>query len=508
MGLLKEEVNLAIPMGRQFDPKETSYDAVIIGAGMSGMAAAIRLAMYDKKVLLLERHTISGGLNSYYNRRKRSLDVGLHALTNFAAKKERGRPLTKLLKQLRLPYEELQLSPQFESRVQFPEVGLRFSNDLDLLLSEIEKNFPHEKDNFSKLLHHIENFNEVALDNKTVMAKDEVRRFIKDPLLVEMIFCPLLIYGSAWENDMDFSQFVIMFKSIFIEGFGRSRGGVRRILELLRNRLEEVGAEVCYRNGVKKIITERGKVVGVVTDRGQTLKTPKVLSCAGYPETLSLIDEEKIDSNPRVGRLSFTETIITLNERPKDFGLKDTIIFHNNQNHYSYQRPESLIDHKSAVLCLPNNFRDDDYQEGVYRLTMMANYPQWRELKEKTPQLYKEKKEEVLQESIKILESYMPGFKNKEITFSDVFSPTTVERYTGHFGGCVYGSPDKSRDGTTPYDGLFLCGTDQGFLGIIGSMLSGISMANLHGLMASTPQNKGSTVQGNEEREISSSITP
>jgi hypothetical protein len=27
---------------------------------------------------------------------------------------------------------------------------------------------------------------------------------------------------------------------------------------------------------------------------------------------------------------------------------------------------------------------------------------------------------------------------------------------------------------------VYLCGTDQGFLGIIGAMLSGISMANFH----------------------------
>ena len=47
------------------------YDAIIIGAGMSGLAAAIRLGMFDKKVLVLEKHVISGGLNSYYSRRIR-----------------------------------------------------------------------------------------------------------------------------------------------------------------------------------------------------------------------------------------------------------------------------------------------------------------------------------------------------------------------------------------------------------------------------------------------------
>ena len=36
------------------------------------------------------------------------------------------------------------------------------------------------------------------------------------------------------------------------------------------------------------------------------------------------------------------------------------------------------------------------------------------------------------------------------------------------------------RGSTTHLENLFLCGTDQGFLGIIGSMLSGITIANLH----------------------------
>ena len=49
-----------------------------------------------------------------------------------------------------------------------------------------------------------------------------------------------------------------------------------------------------------------------------------------------------------------------------------------------------------------------------------------------------------------------------------------------HLDGAVYGSPVKTRDGTTAFDNLFLAGTDQGFLGITGAMLSGISMANRH----------------------------
>ena len=41
------------------------YDTVIIGAGMSGLAAGIRLAHYDQKVCILERHTTIGGFEFF-----------------------------------------------------------------------------------------------------------------------------------------------------------------------------------------------------------------------------------------------------------------------------------------------------------------------------------------------------------------------------------------------------------------------------------------------------------
>jgi phytoene dehydrogenase-like protein len=67
---------------------------------------------------------------------------------------------------------------------------------------------------------------------------------------------------------------------------------------------------------------------------------------------------------------------------------------------------------------------------------------------------------------------------------TDMFTPKTIVRYTGHLGGAIYGSPTKIRDGRTPLANVYLAGTDQGFLGIIGAMLSGISMANFHVLAA------------------------
>ena len=59
---------------------------------------------------------------------------------------------------------------------------------------------------------------------------------------------------------------------------------------------------------------------------------------------------------------------------------------------------------------------------------------------------------------------FVPDFRARVID-TDMFTPGTIVRYTGHDNGAVYGAPDKQLDGTTHLDNLFVCGTDQGFVG-------------------------------------------
>ncbi|MBN2292374.1 MAG: NAD(P)-binding protein, partial [Pirellulales bacterium] len=180
------------------------YDAIIIGAGMSGLAAGIRLAHYDKRVCILERHSTIGGLNSFYRLGGRDYDVGLHAVTNFTPKGTRRGPLARLLRQLRLKWDELALAPQVGSEIAFPGVRLLFSNDIAVIEAEIERLFPSQVDNFQKLLAAIIDYDHLGTTASGRSAREAVGEIISDPLLVEMLFCPLFFYGGPDEYDMDF----------------------------------------------------------------------------------------------------------------------------------------------------------------------------------------------------------------------------------------------------------------------------------------------------------------
>jgi phytoene dehydrogenase-like protein len=125
--------------------KDSHYDVAIIGAGMSGLAAGIRLAHFGRKVCIFERHNAPGGLNSFYSLDGRKYDVGLHAMTNYVAPGVKGTPLGKLLRQLRIEREEFALCPQKQSKISFGPHGesvLKFTNDFAVLDAEVAAKFP------------------------------------------------------------------------------------------------------------------------------------------------------------------------------------------------------------------------------------------------------------------------------------------------------------------------------------------------------------------------------
>ena len=151
-----------------------TYDALIIGSGLSGLAAGIRLAMFDKKVLIVEKHTEVGGLNSFYVRKHRTFDVGLHAMTNYTGKGVRTSPLGKLLKQLRFKHDDFRLVQQTVSEVRFPEKSLRFTNDFQFFEQEVAEQFPSQIDGFRKLVKLITEFDELDINNHQRQSSREV----------------------------------------------------------------------------------------------------------------------------------------------------------------------------------------------------------------------------------------------------------------------------------------------------------------------------------------------
>jgi len=457
------------------------YDVIIIGAGMSGIAAGIRLAYYDYKVCILEKHYLWGGLNSFYRLKGGyRFDVGLHAITNYVAPTVRNAPLNKLFRQLRIEPEKFDLREQNYSQIAFADRVLTFTNDFSALKADVADKFPNDSDGFLRLVDHINAYNEFDFEAEPISARAVLEHYLKDPLLIDMIFCPLMYYGSARVDDMDYSQFVIMFKSIFQEGFSRPWRGVRQILEVLIAKYKQLGGVLRMKSGVRRLEVAGDRVRGIILENGEALCADKILSCAGQVETLRLLSKYPATAATRVepGQLTFTEAIIVLDRPARELGFGATITFFNNRERFYYRPPsDGLVDVESGVICCPNNYKfGKPLAQELIRITNIASYQGWNGL---SGEAYYEAKRRCLDQSIMAIRPYVADLRPHTV-FVDTFTPKTIEKFTGRINGAVYGTPHKARDGRTHLVNLFLCGTDQGFLGVVGALLSGISMANLH----------------------------
>ncbi len=492
------------------------YDVAIIGAGMSGLAAGIRLAHFGKKVCIFERHNAPGGLNSFYSLGGRRYDVGLHAMTNFVRPGVKGTPLGKLLRQLRIDRDEFSLCEQKQSRVTFGprgEASLRFTNDFAVLEAEVAQKFPAQIDGFRRLVAVVRAYDDVSLDAPAESARAVVRRHLTDPLLEDMLFCPVMYYGSATEHDMEFGQFVIMFKALFLEGFARPFDGVRVIIRVLLEKFRAAGGERRMKCGVRSIVARDGRATALTLDDGSEITADHVLSSIGSPETERLMHPWAApvvgqvadlaasstswstvqQAAAPIGALTFVETITVLDCQPAALGWgDDTIVFFNDSPRFAYERSTEQVDTRSGVICIPNNF---DYgpgrvlPEGIFRCTCLASYDRWAHLPDATYHADKQRWYAAIQRSAQRFlpapPASAPDAFARATLATDMFTPRTITKFTGHLGGAIYGSPVKNRQGHTALTNVYLCGTDQGFLGIVGAMLSGISMANYHILQKS-----------------------
>jgi phytoene dehydrogenase-like protein len=456
-------------------------DTLILGAGLSGLAAGVRLAMAGHGVTVLERHSLWGGLNSFFKLGGRRYDTGLHALTNFFRAGERGGPLARALRALRIPREALELCEPTTSFIAFrvgdDVVRLRFANDVALLESEIGRAFPGRLDAWRALVAALPPYG--APRQAEPGARARLHTLLGDPLLAEMLFCPPCFYGNAREHEMDWDAWGVLFRSLFLEGLARPAGGIRTLLDALRARLAEEGGRLETNCGVARIATQDGRVRGVVLDDGRELVCEQVLSSAGLVETLGLLDAPpELPQRPRVGAISVLETQVVLERRSADLGWNDTIGFFNVGERFRYASPAplgELCDAASGVVCSPDNYVGvRDLAEGRLRVSLLADAAGWEAL---PADEYAREKSRWSERALDAAAPFAFDPRPHEVA-RDTFTPATIRRFTGHAGGALYGSPDKRRGGELGIAGLRLIGNDEGYPGIVAALVSGVAVAS------------------------------
>lgn len=460
--------------------QEEQYDVVVIGAGLSGLAAATRAALVGKKTLLLEQHNVPGGLNSFYSFKGRKYDVGLHAMTNFRPQKVHG-PLLRVIRQLRLDRDALELGEQKVSRIQFPGVSLSFTNKIEDFCQSIAHSFPEDIDHFNRFLQELPSFDEALTHpHRAFSGKEFLNSYSLSKQLVDMILCAVCFYGSARPNDIDFAQLVVLFRSIFCEGLARPREGIRPLIRQLLARFRENGGEKKMKARVKKLHSTHSKITALELETGEVIRSKNFISSIGLSGTQKILAsplgaEFPIEPNP----ISFAETI-QFYPLDLDKESQETIIFYSQKSDFRYETPTTLWDDQSGVICLSHQYSYENYEpeEGCLRITALANPFLWKGLSSEEYVVAKKSLQESLLTASRTVLPFLKSYTTDQWIDRDAFTPKTIEKFTLHPLGSVYGNRFKNYDGTTPWSNLRISGTDHGLLGIVGSMLSGILQTN------------------------------
>lgn len=455
------------------------YDVIVLGGGFSGMAAATRLAAFGLRVLLCESNPVRlGGLNTWYERGGRVLDTGLHAVTNYVPPTEAAAPLNRVLRQLRIRRDDLRLMPQRQSRILFPSCELRLTNDFAEFTAQVERLFPADAEGFRGLVEEIRRYGYSTVPLPCQSSEAVLKRHISSGLLRSMLRMPVMYYGNPRLGDMEFSAFATMFRSVVMEGFARPAGGMKEFLSVVARRLEASGATVRLGCTVSRILVgENGRANGVETTRGETLRARRLVSTIGAFETGRLCGASaptRLATIPP-GEAGFFEAILELPKKPAEYGLEDAILFCCDSGDFKYEPPENPLMVESMLVCAPGNYPGCGEAEArLLRLSTITSPKDWFNT---GTEKYQRAKAMLVDAMKGFLDRIAPKIR-QDARLVDCFTPKTVQRWTGHENGAIYGAPVKLPDFDSGMPGLSVAGTDQGLLGIVGSMLSGILAAN------------------------------
>ena len=479
---------------------QADFDAVVIGAGMGGLAAAARLARQEHRVLLLERHTVPGGYGSSFVRGRFEFEVALHQISPPTAG-GRPRPFYRVLEGLgmldRLEFHPL---PLFY-RSCFPDLDLRVPAGVEGFLDALCGAFPHEADGiraFVALMLRVGRELELAgeavqpadgsgpslaraallpvraralLRYAGVSVDQVMDRYVQDPAARAVITQTWGYYGNP-PSTLSFLYFAAG-TGIFVEtGPAYVRGRSQGLSSGLVAVIEEAGGQVRTGCGVRHILQQAGRISGVITDHDEHIRAPVVVSNASPLTTCRELMEPDMVPTSFWRRLrSVTVGPSSLNvylglDRPAaELGLVDNDQWINDgyDPDRVFRGMHSLDDPSLFMVTCHSHELPELAPPGCAAVTLTTLYyaEPWLRLE---PERYVDTKQRIAASMLERMEARFPGLRGS-IEEIEVSTPITNLRYTGHPGGAIYGFDQPPTEAIIwripnqgPIPGLFFAG--------------------------------------------------
>lgn len=470
------------------------YDAIIIGAGVSGLVCANFLAKAGKKVLLIEKEKKPGGYCVSFSRKPFSFDVCRH-FGGF----EPGRIMHIICTQLGI-YERLNLRRSDPSDIIIiGDKKIRIFSDIEKTKQGFGDAFAHERKNIDSFFDFLSDLNvfDIISGYKRYTFKDILDRFFKDDE-VKNAFCPLLGNAGLGPSQLSAVKGLLLYNQFILDGGYYVPGGADVFAQSLLDALRERGSDALLSSEVKRITIDRNKTKGVVLENDECISSDCVISACDATKTLlELVGRDNLNKDiaSRAGLMIPSMSVFVV-----FLGLKDF---------YS-----DVIEDKSTIWYSPKHFSEINNFDAIYKNIYMGNIDldeghvviapssstgskgAGRQITTlalyvgvpfKDEQYWRQNRELICENIIKRAERLLPGLSDS-ISYKETATPDTFYQYTYNRAAAMYGwasMPDQiSSDlipAVTSIKGLFMCGhwitTGFGQGGIMSAAYTGMQLA-------------------------------
>ncbi|MFZ4714906.1 MAG: phytoene desaturase family protein [Bacteriovoracaceae bacterium] len=495
--------------------KEASgeYDAIVIGSGIGGLAAASVLSqIYKKRVLVLERHSLLGGFTHEFSRKGFSWDVGLHYVGQLDPAMS-TRNAFDFITQGQVKWQKMK-SP-FETFC-YPHFRFEVSDDPKVYESDLINKFPADAQKIKKYFNDIHKIPLVGslpifprflrpllrliFRSRIRVAHQTVSAYM-DKLGVDKKLASLLC--SQWgDYGLPPSQASMLVHSIivshYLNGAYYPAGGAKTIAKAVQKVIEGSNGLCLVKREVDSLIIENDRIRGVRTRNFNGVReeyhAPMVFSNIGVQNLYRMIPEKFVSSAAKKELVSIpvgTSVVVLylgLKKSPEHLGVHgQNFWIYNEWDHDEIFRNSSRITDGQVNACYVSfpSMKDPTSPKATAEIIAFVPYSAFENWQEsswrKRPQDYEAIKEKISLALLDFADREIPGLKDL-VEYRELSTPLASKHFTNHQNGQIYGYPatlDRLNSVLTSpgtgVKGLYNVGADVFGHGIVGAMMGGIA---------------------------------
>lgn len=450
-------------------PQNKSKSITIIGSGLGGLSAAIRLAHAGCDVTVYEKNSTPGGKARSMERNGFRFDTGPSLITmpfvinelfeSAGENPDQWLTLNKLANLCRYFYPDGTI--------------LNAYSDKEKFAAEIEKNTTEKKETLYRYLEYCKTIYELTADiflfkdlysPKTYSnlkalrtlfklpkidsfrtMNDANRSFFKDEKIIQL-FNRYATYNGSDPYKCPATLNIISHVEYSIGGY-YATGGMFSLTDALYQLALKKGVKFNFNSPVEKIITDGKNVKGIFTCGKEVLSDTVISNADVYSTYGKLLSDTKSSAAKKYNKLEPSSSALVFY-----WGVNVTsqkLDTHNILFSADYKKEfEELFDKKTypadptIYIYISSKFSPADAPAGKENWFVMINAPNSTSSNAKA-QISNEKIKDIILAKIKALTGY--GIKDK-IETESVMTPQDIEEQTGSYKGSIYGISSNSRN--------------------------------------------------------------